>query len=433
MFDEGSRFPKLHLLMSSARFLSFEQAREIAQQFGSPVYVYDEASLMKAADRLLAFPNPFGLTARYAIKASSNGALLNLFHQKGIHFDASSEFEVYRAIQGGIPADRISLSSQEFPEDISGLVDLGISANACSLSQLKAFGEALPGGELGLRVNPGVGSGGTLKTNVGGPSSSFGIWHEVLDEAAAIIQEYSLKIVRVHSHIGSGSDPKVWVKAADLTINQVRRFPEVTHLNLGGGFKVGRMPGEASTDLQVVGELIKLALQTFADETGRKLHLEVEPGTFLVANSGCLLATVQDKVHTGECGHVFLKLDGGMTDILRPTLYAAQQPMTVMPVSDQVPVAEEPVIVVGHCCESGDLLTPDESDPGLLKERSLQKAEIGDLFIIDGAGAYCSSMNAKNYNSFPELPEVLVRSSGELVLIRQRQTLEQILQNEIPL
>lgn len=419
--------------MRSAQFLSFEQARKIADQFGTPVYVYDEASLMEAAERLLAFPNPFGLTPRYAMKACSNGALLNLFHEKGIHFDASSGFEVLRAIQVGIPADRISLSSQEFPEDIFGLVDLGISVNACSLSQLKAFGQALPGAELGLRVNPGVGSGGTLKTNVGGPSSSFGIWHEVLDEAEAIIQEFSLKVVRIHSHIGSGSDPNVWIKAAELTINQVRRFPAVTHINLGGGFKVGRMPVESSTDLQVVGALIKVALQAFADETGRQLRLEVEPGTFLVANSGCLLGTVQDKVHTGDSGHVFLKLDAGMTDILRPTLYAAQQPMTVVPASDQAPFSQESVIVVGHCCESGDLLTPDESDPGLLKERSLQKAEIGDLFIIDGAGAYCSSMNTKNYNSFPELPEVLVRSTGESVLIRKQQTLEQILQNEIPL
>ena len=91
------------------------------------------------------------------------------------------------------------------------------------------------------------------------------------------------------------------------------------------------------------------------------------------------------------------------------------------------------LIVVGHCCESGDLLTPDESDPGLLKERVLTRAEIGDLFAIDGAGAYCSTMPAKNYNSFPEVPEVLVRESGDIALIRKRQTLEQVFQNEVPL
>jgi diaminopimelate decarboxylase len=419
--------------MSTPRFLSSEQCKQIAREFRTPTYVYDEASLRKAAEAVLAFPRPYGFTGRYAMKACPNGAILSLFRDWGLHFDASSGHEVLRAVQSGVPAERISLSSQEFPENITDLVNLGISVNACSLRQVETFGKALPGGRLGLRVNPGVGSGGTLKTNVGGPSSSFGIWHEVLGQAQEIADKYSLQVFRIHSHIGSGSDPDVWVKAVDLTLDQVRLFPNVTHVNLGGGFKVGRMPEETSTDLDIVGSPVKAALEAFAAETGRELHLEIEPGTYLAANSGCLLASVQDKTNTGSDGHVFLKLDTGMTDILRPTLYAAQQPMTVVPLEDGSPEENESVIVVGHCCESGDLLTPDESDPGLLKERLLSKAEIGDFFVIDGAGAYCSSMPAKNYNSFPEVPEVLLRESGEVVLIRKRQTLAQVFQNEVPL
>jgi diaminopimelate decarboxylase len=192
------------------------------------------------------------------------------------------------------------------------------------------------------------------------------------------------------------------------------------------------MPDEISTNLQVIGQPVKEAFEAFAAETGRELHLEIEPGTYLVANAGCLLASVQDKTSTGTEGHVFLKLDTGMTDILRPTLYAAQHPMTVIPLEGDRSETES-VIVVGHCCESGDLLTPDPSDPGLLKEREFTKAEIGDLFTIDGAGAYCSSMPAKNYNSFPEVPEVLLRENGEFTLIRKRQTAEQVYQNEVPL
>lgn len=419
--------------MSTPRFLSAEQCKRIAREYRTPVYVYDEASLKQAAEEVLAFPRPYGFTGRYAMKACPNGAILSLFRDWGIHFDASSGFEVLRAVAAGVPAERISLSSQEFPENITDLVNLGITVNACSLKQVDEFGKAFPGGRLGLRVNPGVGSGGTLKTNVGGPSSSFGIWYELLDQVEDLVEKHSIQVFRIHSHIGSGSDPDVWVKAADLTLNQVRRFPGVTHVNLGGGFKVARMPNEVATDLQVVGPPIKAALENFATETGRELHLEIEPGTYLTANAGCLLASVQDKTETGKDGHVFLKLDTGMTDILRPTLYAAQQPMAIVPLADDPTTHEESVIVVGHCCESGDLLTPDESDPGLLKERLLTKAEIGDLFVIDGAGAYCSTMPAKNYNSFPEVPEVLVRESGEFVLIRKRQTLDQITQNEVPL
>jgi diaminopimelate decarboxylase len=431
--DPQAAFLKLHLLMSTPRFLSHDQCKQIAREFRTPTYVYDEASLKKAAEEVLEFPAPYGFTGRFAMKACPNGAILTRFRDWGLHFDASSGYEVLRAVRSGVPAERISLSSQELPENITDLVNLGISINACSLKQVEAFAKAFPGGRLGLRVNPGVGSGGTKKTNVGGPSSSFGIWYELLDQVQDLVEKYSLQVFRIHSHIGSGSDPEVWVKAVDLTLVQVERFPGVTHVNLGGGFNVGRMADEISTDLQVVGAPVNAAFRAFASRTGRELHMEIEPGTYLVANAGCLLATVQDKTATGEEGHVFLKLDTGMTDILRPTLYAAQQPMTVVSLADDPEREEESVIVVGHCCESGDLLTPDPSDPGLLKERLLTKAEIGDLFVIDGAGAYCAAMPAKNYNSFPEVPEILVRESGDLALIRKRQTLEQVFQNEVPL
>ena len=417
--------------MPASRFLSALQCRDIARRFGTPVYVYHEASLKQSAREVLDFPRPFGFTGRFAMKACSNAAILRLFHQMGLHLDASSGFEARRAMLAGIPAANISLSSQEFPQDFVDLIEAGVSVNACSLKQLRALGQALPGSRVGLRVNPGLGSGSSHKTNVGGPSSSFGIWHELLPEAEDIIGRYRLEVFRIHSHIGSGSDPAVWQKAALLTLRQVEHFSGVTHLNLGGGFQVGRMPDEVTTDLQEVGAPIKVALEDFARRTGRKLTLEIEPGTFLVANAGCLLASVEDKTTTGDQGHVFLKLDAGMSDILRPTLYAAQQPMTVVPLTHDPSQVVEPVIVVGHCCESGDLLTPDPSNPARLKERPLQRAAIGDLFVVDGAGAYCSTMQAKNYNSFPEAPEVLLRESGEFALIRKRQTLHQILQNEI--
>ena len=419
--------------MPEPRFLTPSQCKDIAGRFGTPVYVYDEAGLKQSAREVLDFPRPFGFTGRYAMKACSNAAILQVFHQMGLELDASSGFEVRRAMRAGIPAENISLSSQEFPQDFVDLIRAGISINACSLKQLRALGEALPGHRVGLRINPGLGSGSSHKTNVGGPSSSFGIWHELLPEAKEIIGRFHLEVFRIHSHIGSGSDPAVWQKSALLTLQQVEHFPAVTHLNLGGGFKVGRMSGEVSTDLPEVGAPIKAALEAFARRTGRELHLEIEPGTFLVANAGCLLASVEDKTTTGEEGHVFLKLDAGMSEILRPTLYAAQQPMTVLPMGSEPVRDMESVIVVGHCCESGDLLTPDPSDPVQLKERALVRAEIGDLVVIDGAGAYCAAMQAKNYNSFPEAPEVLLRESGELALIRKRQTLDQILQNEVPL
>ncbi|HEX4085197.1 MAG TPA: diaminopimelate decarboxylase [Chthoniobacteraceae bacterium] len=414
--------------METLKFLTPEQAEAARSQFGTPIYVYDERTLKAQARAALAFPSAFGLTVRYAMKASPNAAIIRILTGCGLHIDASSGYECDRAMRAGVPAGNISLSTQEFPADFRRLYEAGIRFNACSLNQLRRFAELFPGGELGLRINPGLGSGGTVKTNVGGPASSFGIWHEHRGDARAVIEESGLRVVRIHTHIGSGSDPAVWQHVAAISLDMVREFPDVTTLNLGGGYKIGRMDYEKTTDLAEIGAPIRHAMEQLAAETFRRIHLEIEPGTYLAANSCSLITAVQDVVDTGEQGYRFLKLDTGMTEILRPSLYGSQHPVILLPRVDTGVCL--PYVAVGHCCESGDLLTPAPDHPDVLRPRELPEAQPGDLCVIEGAGAYCSAMSAKNYNSFPEAAEVLLRESGELVLIRKRQTLDQILQNE---
>ena len=416
--------------MEKLRFLTPDAVKRIKEKFGTPIYVYDKRILIENAESALAFPNAFGLTVRFAMKASSNAAILKLLTKMGVHIDASSGFEVLRALNAKVPASHISLSSQEMPDDFESIYRLGIQFNACSLAQLEKFGRLFPGEKIGIRINPGLGSGHTGKTNVGGPHSSFGIWHEWADKALAICGKYDLTPVRLHSHIGSGSDPAVWERVARLNIEALRKYKTATILNLGGGFKVGRMSYEKSTDLKTAGAPIKEALLKFHEETGRKMHLEIEPGTFLLANAAAIVATIQDVVETGgKDGMKFLKLDTGMTEILRPTLYAAQHPIIVVPRKETAET--ETYMVVGHCCESGDVLTTGTDNPETLMPRKLSKASIGDLCVIEGAGAYCSSLCAKNYNSFPEAPEAMMLENGEAVLIRKRQKPEQIWQNEV--
>ncbi len=415
--------------METLNFMTPEQAEEIRNLFGTPVYVYDERSLRAAADSLLRFPHAYGLTARYAMKACSNAAILKIFDELGLLFDASSGFECERAFRAGIEAEKISLSSQEIPPGFASLFEKGIHFNACSLWQVEQFGELFPGCEIGLRFNPGLGSGSTNRTNTGGPAASFGIWHEQLDKVRSLTEKYELTVNLIHTHIGSGSDPQVWQRAANLSLDLVRQFPKVQALNLGGGFKVGRMPDEASTDLSEVGQPVKAAFIRLFEETGRKIHLEIEPGTYLMANAGSLLTTVGDVVDTGQKGYKFLKLDSGMNDLLRPSLYGAQHPVILIPGRKRA--CRDNYVVVGHCCESGDLITPQPGQPELLAVREMPEAAVGDLCVIEGTGAYCSSMAASNYNSFPQSPEVLLMENGTPRLIRKRQTLEQIIQNEV--
>lgn len=418
-------------MIPSARFLSQDSAESLACGHGTPLYVYSERELRRAAQSCLEMPHAFGLTVRYAMKALPTAAILQLFDELGLHFDASSMPEVERALAAGIEPGKISLSAQELRAGVGELMARGVHINACSLGQLELLGREQPGQTIGLRVNPGLGSGSTQRTNTGGPTASFGIWHAYVDEALSRAARLGLTIDTVHSHIGSGTDPDVWARAADLTIAVAAKIPTVTRVDLGGGFKVARLATETATDLRAVGTALERIFRRFAEEHGRELRLEIEPGTYLVANAGALLAQVIDVVDTGADGHRFLKLDTGMNDILRPSHYGARHPIVTFPRNPTGRTAE--YLVAGHNCESGDILTPRQDDPEGLEARTLPETAAGDLAVIDGAGAYCAAMSAKHYNSFPEVAEVLLHEDGSHTVIRAREPLEDLWRHEQPL
>ena len=331
-----------------------------------------------------------------------------------------------RALQVGVPAERIQLTSQMPSRRLETFVERGVRYNACSLHQLTRFGAAFPGRDVSIRVNPGLGSGATNRTNTGGPGSSFGIWHERLDEAQQLAARHGVTVRALHTHIGSGTDPAVWKRVARMSLDIAARLGDVTTINLGGGFKVARVPEERSTDLHEIGAHVRRELGEFRDRTGRMLHLEIEPGTYLVANAGCVVASCIDVADTGADGYRFAKLDTGMTEITRPSLYGAQHPITVLAERESAPV-----VFVGPCCESGDILTPAPGDPGALAPRLVPQPAIGDLVVIGGAGAYCAAMATVNYNSYPQAPEVLRELDGTLRLVRRRQSVEQVWANEV--
>jgi diaminopimelate decarboxylase len=401
-------------------------ASAVRARFGTPCYVYDHSILEAAARRALAFPAPFGFTLRYAMKANPSQGVLALFRELGLHIDASSDHEVERALRAGFGPDTIQLTSQMPSRRLREHLARGVLVNACSLHQLEEFGRVAPGREVSVRMNPGLGSGSTNRTNTGGPASSFGIWHEYLDDVQTLAKRYAIKITRLHTHIGSGTDPEVWKRAIRMTLDLAAKLPDVARVNLGGGFKVGRMPGEPSVNLDDVGAHVRRELIDFRARDGRALHLEIEPGTYLVANGGFVVATCVDVVDTGRDGYLFAKLDTGMTEVTRPSLYGAQHPIRVLAEGRD----EADVVFVGPCCESGDILTPAPGDPEALAPRRVARPEIGDLVIVGGAGAYCAAMSTINYNSYPQAPEVMLKADGTLQLLRRRQPLDAIWANE---
>jgi diaminopimelate decarboxylase len=407
--------------------LTADQAAEVRERFGTPSYVYDRDDLEAAARRALAFPAPFGFTLRYAMKANPSRGVLALFRELGLHIDASSDHEVERARRAGFAPAAIQLTSQMPSPRLAEHLALGVLYNACSLHQLEAFGRIAPGRDISVRMNPGLGSGATNRTNTGGPASSFGIWHEYLGDVKTIAERFDLRITRLHSHVGSGTDPEVWKRCTRMTLDLAAKLPDVQRINLGGGFKVGRMPGEPSVDMADVGAHVLAELLAFRDRDGRGLHLEIEPGTYLVANAGVVVATCIDVVDTGRDGYLFAKLDAGMPEVTRPSLYGAQHPIDVLAAGR----AEADVVFVGPCCESGDILTPAPGDPEALAPRRVPRPQIGDLVLVGGAGAYCAAMSTVNYNSYPQAPEIMREPDGALRLLRRRQRLEQVWENEV--
>jgi diaminopimelate decarboxylase len=412
-------------------FLSTAQAAEVRARFGTPCYVYDRRTLEATARTVLGFPAPFGFTLRYAMKANPSRGVLTVFRDLGLHIDASSDFEVERALRAGFKPDTIQLTSQMPSRRLADHLGRGVLYNACSLHQLESVGRVAPGREVAIRLNPGLGSGATNRTNTGGPASSFGIWHEYLDEARRIAAQHRLTIRTVHSHIGSGTDPEIWKRVTRMTLDLVGRFPEATTVNLGGGFKVGRMPEEPTVEMSDVVRHVGDALQEFRQRTGRALHLEIEPGTFLVARAGAVVATCIDVVDTGREGYRFAKLDTGMTEVTRPSLYGAQHPIDVLPPDDDRGRERAAVVFVGPCCESGDILTPAPGDPEALAPRWVPMPRIGDLVVVGGAGAYCAAMSTINYNSYPQAPEVMLETDGSLRLLRRRQDPTDVWANEV--
>lgn len=410
-------------------FMSDLMSRGIATEWGTPTFVYCESLLRQAAERARTALRTEGLTVRYAMKANPTRAILRLFDSMGLHIDASSGFEAVRAMRAGIDPAKILLTAQELPDNLGGLTGAGVLFNACSLRQLEVFGAAFGGSEVGLRVNPGFGSGHSRKTTVGGPYAPFGIWHEALGEAERIAAKHNLRIRRIHIHVGSGADAITAKRSSMFGVQLLDRFSDVETLNLGGGFPVARMPGDPDSDIRSIVRQYAIDLSNFRRSSGRHVRLEIEPGAYLVANAGILLTTVKDVKSVGR--RKFIVIDAGMTEILRPTLYGAQHPIWVCP-SETVRRGTARYTVVGHCCESGDLLTTKKGAGSVPVTHELPWTSVGDLLLIGGIGAYGAAMSAKNYNSFPEAAEVVVDLDGEPHLIRRRQTLEQMVQNELP-
>lgn len=401
-----------------------EQLWSLADQFGTPLWVYDATTIRQRIAQVSNFD-----TVRFAQKACSNIHILKLMREQGVKVDAVSRGEILRALAagyqaGGEPSEIVFTADLFDADTLACVVEHGVPVNAGSIDMLHQLGQASPGHAVWLRINPGFGHGHSNKTNTGGEHSKHGIWHTDLPAALAAIKQHDLVLTGLHMHIGSGVDYAHLAEVCGAMVELVRTAHAAGYdlhaISAGGGLSIPYRSGDPVIDTQHYHGLWDTARQQAEAIVGHKLGLEIEPGRFLVAESGVLLGEVRATKNAGN--NHFVLVDTGFNELMRPSMYGSYHAMGVLR-RDGSTAAARPTVVAGPLCESGDVFT--QGDGGVVLPRELAEARVGDLLVIHDTGAYGASMSS-NYNTRPLIAEVLV-DGGQARLIRRRQTVQELL------
>ena len=399
----------------------------LAERFGTPLWVYDAQVIRARIAALKAFD-----TIRFAQKACSNTHILRLMREQGVKVDAVSRGEVLRALAagyraGGVDSEIVFTADLLDRETLATVIEHGVPVNAGSIDMLRQLGAASPGHKVWLRINPGFGHGHSNKTNTGGEHSKHGIWHSELEAALAVVREQGLELVGLHMHIGSGVDYGHLAEVCGAMVELVRRTKAAGHelhaISAGGGLSIPYREGDAVIDTAHYFGLWDAARKQAEVVVGHALGLEIEPGRYLVAESGLLLAEVRATKDAGA--NHFVLVDAGFNELMRPAMYGSFHAMSLL-ARDGAQRAARPTVVAGPLCESGDVFT--QEDGGVVVPRLLPEAQVGDLLVIHDTGAYGASMSS-NYNTRPLIAEVLIDGDDAAAarLIRRRQTVEELL------
>lgn len=393
----------------------------LAKEYGTPLYVYE----IDKVDQRFNMIKDFG-TVRYALKACSNIAFLNHLRRLGAAVDCVSAGEIRRAERAGFKvgngSHEVVFTCDIFDHESLKLVsEKQIPVNVGSIDMIEQLGPVAKLKEITIRINPGFGHGHSQKTNTGGESSKHGIWHGDLDLVKKAAAKWNLKITGLHMHIGSGTDLKHLSEVCEKFIETAREIgPDLQMISAGGGLPIPYRDTDQEIDLKGYKQLwwdVKVRLEK---DLGHALRLETEPGRYLSAEAGNLVAEVRAVKNQGS--QKFALLDAGFSELARPIMYGSYHPIAVCNQSK----TNEDIVVAGPLCESGDVFT--QKDGGYVETRNLPKLAIGDLVVLKNAGSYGAVM-ASNYNSRVLAPEVFVKN-GKSTLVRKRQTIDSLIDLE---
>lgn len=390
---------------------------QLIEQYESPLYVYSAETMKKQYEKLSgAFPG-VKLGLHYACKALSNISVLRYMKHLGAGLDAVSIQEVWLGLKAGFEPENILYTPNGVSmEEIDMAVSEGVKINIDNISILEQFGAKYAGTvPVCIRVNPHIMAGGNTKISTGHIDSKFGISYYQLRHVSRVVKLYGIRVEGLHMHTGSDIlDAEVFIRGAELLFDAAQDFPDLRYLDFGSGFKVAYKEQDVTTDIQDIGAKIAGRFRDFCKAYGRELELWFEPGKFLVSESGYFL--VKTNVVKQTTSTMFAGVDSGLNHLIRPMLYDAYHKITN--ISNPAGI-ERIYAVVGYICET-DTFGWD---------RKLNEVREGDILAFHNAGAYGFSM-ASNYNSRFRPAEVLIYQ-GQAHLIRKRETLEDLLRNQV--
>jgi diaminopimelate decarboxylase len=410
---------------------------KLADQVGTPFYLYDGDVLRENLARCARLVDGPGLAGRYAMKANSARKVLEIVREGGLWIDAVSGNEALRALRagfaGGTEPPVIMLTTDVFRDNaLSVVLEHRLLPNIGSPGMIGELREAGYRGPIAVRVNPGFGHGHVQACDTGGPSSKHGIWRDDLGEARRRAADARLPVVALHAHVGTGPQLGEFDanmrKLVDFFVELLPDFPEVVAVNFGGGLPHPYRPDTPAYHLACYRPVLDEGRQRLSGAARRPVRVEIEPGRHLVAGMGVLVARVKDVKRTRSNpkgpGHRFVMVDAGFCDLLRPAMYGSYHHIEIVGHGAGSP--PEPCVVAGPLCESGDVFTRDDRE--LLDPRPLPPPEPGDLLVLHDAGAYGAAMSS-NYVSMGRAPQVLW-DGGRATLIGRRETVEDVVNVE---
>ncbi|WP_422348610.1 diaminopimelate decarboxylase [Flagellimonas sp.] len=390
---------------------------KISRQFGAPVYVYDAEKIASQYQRLTnAFKGVGSLRLNYAAKALSNISILRLMNQLGSGLDTVSIQEVKLGLMAGFKPESIIFTPNGVSlEEIEEASALGVQINIDNLSVLEQFGSKHPDVPVCIRINPHVMAGGNSKISVGHIDSKFGISIHQIPHLLRIVDLTKMNINGIHMHTGSDIlDIDVFLYASEILFETAKNFKNLEFIDFGSGFKVPYKKGDIETNIEELGKKLTTRFNQFCEEYGKELTLAFEPGKFLVSEAGYFLAKVNVVKQTTST--VFASVDSGFNHLIRPMLYGSSHEISNI---SNPKGKERYYSVVGYICETDTFGS----------NRRINEISEGDILCFKNAGAYCFTMSS-NYNSRFRPAEVLWYQ-GKAHLIRERETFDDILRNQV--